>query len=247
MEMGRLIRAKRLAVVVAHTHDRTLPAQRLRLRRSARRRRNSRGAYCASACTLVLAAGVERYVSPLSFVGVHQLTQVLSKTTVKRAYKVRYVGVAWFKWELSRKLVGVNRSTSTIKRAADSSVIDIVADYFTEMGIGDPVMELTLVTPDAPGALAGAGGTCQLAAGDDPRRGRFAGGRERRRERARRRSDRRAIRRRFAVRRKERLGAAGRPRQDRKRLLLPSRRRRRARDLPTAQTGGWIASAPDCC
>ena len=82
------------------------------------RRCGMRGAYCASACTLVLAGGVERYVSPLSFVGVHQLMQVLRKTTVKRAYKVRYVGIAWFKWEVSRKLV-VDRSTSTIKRVAD--------------------------------------------------------------------------------------------------------------------------------
>ncbi len=145
MAMGRLIRSKRLAVAVVHTRIAACPASVLSCG-EARGSAETAGAYCASACTLVLAGGVERYVSPLSFVGVHQLTQVLRKTTVKRAYKVRYVGIAWFKWEVSRKLV-VDRSTSTIKRAADSSVVDIVADYFSEMDVGEPVMELTLATP----------------------------------------------------------------------------------------------------
>jgi hypothetical protein len=147
MAMGRLIRSKRLAVAVVHTRIAPCPAS-VPSCGEARGAAETAGAYCASACTLVLAGGVERYVSPLSFVGVHQLTQVLRKTTVKRAYKVRYVGIAWFKWEVSRKLVVVDRSTSTIKRAADSSVVDIVADYFSEMDVGEPVMELTLATPE---------------------------------------------------------------------------------------------------
>ncbi|MBV8664569.1 MAG: hypothetical protein JO107_15885, partial [Hyphomicrobiales bacterium] len=118
MEMGRLIRAKHLAVAVAHTKIAPCPAS-VPSCGEARGEAETTGAYCASACVLVLAGGVERYVSPLSFVGVHQLTQVLRQETVKRAYKVRYFGVAWFKWEVSRKLVVVNRSTATIKRAAD--------------------------------------------------------------------------------------------------------------------------------
>jgi hypothetical protein len=146
MAMGRLIRAKRLAVAVAHTAIALCPASAASCG-EARGVAESVGAYCASACTLVLAGGVERYVSPLSFVGVHQLTQVVSTTTVKRAYKVRYFAIAWFKWEISRKLVGVRRSTATTRHAADKSVDDSVADYFAEMGVGDPVMALTIATP----------------------------------------------------------------------------------------------------
>ncbi len=145
MEMGRLIRAKHLAVAVVHTKIAPCPAS-VSACGEARGEAETAGAYCASACVLVLAGGAERYVSPLSFVGVHQLTQVLRQETVKRAYKVRYFGVAWFKWEVSRKLV-VDRSTSTIKRAADQNVVDIVAEYLSGMGVGEPVMSLTLATP----------------------------------------------------------------------------------------------------
>ena len=146
MAMGRIIRAKRLAVAVAHTAIDPCPASVVSCA-EAHGAAELVAAYCASACTLVLAGGVERYVSPLSFVGVHQLVEVVSKTTVKRSYKVRYFTIAWFKWELSRKLVGVKRSTATIKRAADRSIDDEVADYFAEMGVGDQVMALTVLTP----------------------------------------------------------------------------------------------------
>ena len=146
MAMGRLIRAKHLAVAVAHTAIDPCPASVVSCG-EARGGAETIGAYCASACTLVLAGGVDRYVSPLSFVGVHQLVELVRRTTVQRAYKVRYFTIAWFKWELSRKLVDVHRSTATIKRAADRSIDDSVADYFTEMGVGEQVMALTVVTP----------------------------------------------------------------------------------------------------
>ena len=37
------------------------------------------GAFCASACPLILAAGVERLVGPVPMVGVHQITEVLKE------------------------------------------------------------------------------------------------------------------------------------------------------------------------
>lgn len=145
MAMGRLIRAKRLAVVVAHT---TLApcAKGAKSCGEARGDADSRGAYCASACTLALAGGVERYVSPQGYVGVHQMTEVIKETQVKKIYKVRYLKLAGLKLELSRHFVGEQRTVQTAKRVADDSVDDDVADYFTEMGVADPVMKLTLTT-----------------------------------------------------------------------------------------------------
>ncbi len=145
MAMGRLIRAKRLAVVVAHTE--IAPCAAATTCGEARGAAVSWGAYCASACTLVLAGGVERYVSPLAFVGVHQLTELVTKTQVKRSYAVRYFSLAGLKLELSRRLVRERRSVATTKRAADRSVDDEVGDYLAEMGVLDPVMKLTLATP----------------------------------------------------------------------------------------------------
>lgn len=146
MAMGRLIRAKRLAVVVAHTTIAPCPASAEDCG-EARGSAESWGAYCASACTLVLAGGIERYVSPLSLIGVHQMTEVVSKIRVKRLYSVRYFVVAGLKFELSRTFVGERRATATTKRSAKKSVDDDVALYLDEMGVLDPVMELTLATP----------------------------------------------------------------------------------------------------
>ena len=148
MAMGRLIRAKRLAVVVAHTTIAPC-AKGARTCGEAKGDADSRGAYCASACTLALAGGVERYVGRQSYVGVHQMTEVVSETQVKKLYKVRYLKLAGLKLELSRHLVGEQRTTSTAKRAADDSVDDDVAGYFAEMGVADPVMKLTLATPSS--------------------------------------------------------------------------------------------------
>jgi len=146
MAMGRLIRARRLAVVVAHTEIAPCPAS-ARDCGEARGSAESWGAYCASACALALAGGVERYVSPLSLVGVHQLTELVSKTQVKRLYSVRYFVLAGLKLELSRTLVGERRSTATTRRAANRSVDDSVGLYLAEMGVLDPVMKLMLATP----------------------------------------------------------------------------------------------------
>ena len=146
MAMGRLIRARRLAVVVAHT---TLSpcAKGANTCGEAKGAVDSRGAYCASACTLALAGGVERYVSLQSYIGVHQMTEVIKETQVKKLYKVRYLKFAGIKLELSRHFVGEQKSTTTAKLAADDSVDYDVADYFAEMGVTDPVMKLTMTTP----------------------------------------------------------------------------------------------------
>ena len=146
MAMGRLVRDKRLAVVVAHSAIAPCAAS-VKDCGEARGTAQSWGAYCASACTLVLAGGIERYVSPLSFVGVHQLTELVTKTQVKRSYAVRYLVLAGLKVQLSRTLVRERRSTATTKRTADKGVDDSVGHYFAEMGIRDSVMTLTLATP----------------------------------------------------------------------------------------------------
>jgi len=145
MAMGRLIRAKRLAVVVAHTIV-TPCAKGAKTCGEAKGVVDARGAYCASACTLALAGGVERYISPQSYIGVHQMTEVIKETQVKKLYKVHYLKLAGIKLELSRHFVGEQKSTTTAKLAADDSVDYDVADYFASMGVTDPVMKLTMTT-----------------------------------------------------------------------------------------------------
>jgi hypothetical protein len=86
MAMGRLIRANHLAVAVAMTKiDPCAPGA--KDCGPARGEAVSFGAECASACPLLLAGGVERYASPLAFIGVHQITQVVRNEIVFAALR----------------------------------------------------------------------------------------------------------------------------------------------------------------
>ncbi len=122
--MGRLIRAKHLAVAVART---LIPncAERARICPGARGQAITGGAVCASACPLVLAGGVERLVSAVPKVGVHQITTVL------------------------REVEGEAHLTTTKKLYEQGWIDSEVKDYLAEMGVGDPVMALMRKTPAA--------------------------------------------------------------------------------------------------
>ena len=77
--MGALIRSKGLVVAVARTMIANCP-ERARDCPGARGRAIVDGAFCASACPLILAGGVERLVGPAPQVGVHQITTVEKET-----------------------------------------------------------------------------------------------------------------------------------------------------------------------
>ena len=107
--MGRLIRALRLVVSVAHTDLSPCPAAApdCSLTPGAA---TAPGARCLSACTLVLAGGVERFVNGRSGVGVHQV-RLGPKTMVMRHYLVQYRIVDGKKEEISRSLTSQDQYT----------------------------------------------------------------------------------------------------------------------------------------
>jgi hypothetical protein len=122
--MGKLIRAKGLAVAVART---LMPncAETAPRCPDGPGTAITGGAICASACALVLAGGVERLVGPVPQVGVHQITAVLRETD------------------------GVTHRTSTQKSYEPEGADAEVKDYLTAMGVGDPVMAMLRKTPAA--------------------------------------------------------------------------------------------------
>jgi hypothetical protein len=145
MAMGRLIRAQRLVVVVARTNL-SLCASRAADCAATPGSAAVYGAYCYSACTLVLAGGVERYANAHSPIGVHQI-RLGQKTMVTRHYLIQYRIVDGRKEEVSRSLTSQDKFTVN-PNANDLTVADAgVAGYLKEMGIGDPVMNLMLATP----------------------------------------------------------------------------------------------------
>ncbi len=124
LQMGMLIRSKRLVVAVARTMIANCP-EFARDCPGARGRAIVDGAFCASACPLILAGGVERLVGPVPQVGVHQIT------TVEKAIE------------------GSEHLTRVEKIYEQAPVDRAVQNYLTAMGVGDPVMEILRKTPAA--------------------------------------------------------------------------------------------------
>jgi hypothetical protein len=115
--MGELIREKGLAVAVARTLIMNCPVAAPKCPDGPGAAITG-GATCASACVLVLAAGLERLAGPTSLVGVHQITTLVTETE----------GLAHLK--------------STRKFYEQQRVDAAVEAYLTAMGVGEPVMAL---------------------------------------------------------------------------------------------------------
>jgi hypothetical protein len=115
--MGELIREKGLAVAVARTLISNCPEAAPKCPDGPGSAITG-GAMCASACVLVLAAGVERLAAPSARIGVHQITTLVSETE----------GLAHLK--------------STRKIYEQKGVDAAVEAYLDAMGVGDPVMTL---------------------------------------------------------------------------------------------------------
>lgn len=154
--IGRLIRAKRLAVVVAHTEIASCPPKGSGCETTAGEAIASRG-ICLSACPYLFAGGVERYANPNAFMGVHQTKVIQTKTMVTRHYRVRYLVVNGVKHELSRVETDEKRSQSTSTEIDPPSSFTEISGYLSEMGIAPglvglaesaPPTELHRLTPD---------------------------------------------------------------------------------------------------
>jgi hypothetical protein len=147
MAMGRLIRRSGLSVAVADTS--LAVCQPAGKSCADQRAATSFRAICASACSLVLAGGVRRYVSDSSFVGVHELMTLHTVTHTVRRYQILYQIIGGRKQEISRRLISEESSShSTVSEAAEE-LERSAAGYFTEMGVGEPVPGLTATTPSA--------------------------------------------------------------------------------------------------
>jgi hypothetical protein len=147
MAMGRLIRRSGLSVAVADTS--LAVCQPAGKSCENQRAATSFAAVCASACSLVLAGGVRRYVSDLSLVGVHELMTLRTLTRTLRRYEIRYRIVGGRKQELSRQLTSEKSSASSVVSEASEDIERSAADYFAVMGVGEPVQRLTATTPSA--------------------------------------------------------------------------------------------------
>jgi len=145
--IGRLIRAKRLAVAVASTTLIPCTEKNPSACGSAEGDADAMRAYCASACTFVLAGGVERFANPLAQIGVHQTLTQFTQTRIYRQFRVSYRIVDGVKHEISRELISEKRTQSTSKQAAMPQTESTVASWFREAGVGQELETIALTAP----------------------------------------------------------------------------------------------------
>ena len=143
LAIGRLIRARGLAVAVARLADGTP---------------TDADAQCASACVLVLAAGVGRSVGPGAEVGVHRLVDWSTYSRTWDVYRVRRRhGVVVGRDLVSRRVL----SSREVYTDAPPRDYEAVERYLAEMGEtpdlvalmrGTPAARLHWMTPEELGA-----------------------------------------------------------------------------------------------
>ena len=142
LAMGTLIRERRLDVAVAQTIADCASCG------PGTAQPRSPGAICASACVLVLAAGVGRVGGLATHVGVHQMSMRGVRIVKRRVFRVLFRIVRGQKREIGRELVSERTISSTAFTEPASKETDArVATYLGAMGIGAGLMPLMLSTP----------------------------------------------------------------------------------------------------
>lgn len=119
------------------------------------------GAFCLSACPLILAGGVERLSSAYSFIGVHQITTVWQRYTIKYSTTYRMANgkrVAVKKREVGRVYQGTTKTTE-LSKAAKRNLLRYLAEMGIDERLYDRMMEakpddIRILAPNEARALA---------------------------------------------------------------------------------------------
>jgi hypothetical protein len=150
LALGRIIRARKLEVGVGKTRFIGCQPQQKDCRDNDGRGARyigiaySGGAYCNSACPLMLAGGTRRVVGQWAYLGVHQITTVHTQVLTRYQEKYRIVNgkkKVTSKKVVSRKNVGT-RTTYEMSKAQEREL----AAYLAEMGVGRAVIDQMKIT-----------------------------------------------------------------------------------------------------
>ncbi len=153
MEMGRMIRALGLDVVVTRTELVSCARDDVACRKRTSNGRalgkpQSVGAICASSCGFLIAAGLHRFVGASTLVGVHQITSFQTYQKVYRQYEVKRAYRDGKIVEIDRRVVSETLGAKkTVQTATKDETYVKIRKYFTEMGIDDGIMGLLIAAP----------------------------------------------------------------------------------------------------
>jgi len=152
LAIGRMIRAHQLDVAVSKTVFKSCSGTVKSCAKASSAivygAPQSSGAFCASACTFILAGGRRRFVAPWAKVGVHQIT----------TYEKRVQKILTFKTTTTFTAPGSEPAThqSLVGEKEESNIVKLdvpkpetlrsIGAYFREMGIGDELQNLANAT-----------------------------------------------------------------------------------------------------
>lgn len=151
MEVGRMVRKLRMDVEVSATRFVVCSPRQDDCRPTGPEKGQylgiafSAGAFCWSACPLILAAGEKRYSSYWAHTGVHQITTVYARERVY--FKERYRMVNGKKKVISRKVVKRKNAGTQSSTKLPKATRKALLAYLKEMGIGRKLLDAMLSTP----------------------------------------------------------------------------------------------------
>jgi len=109
---------------------------------------NSYNAYCASACTLVLAAGTKRLAALVSHVGVHQIIVYQTQIRIQRTYRVTTQQNPDGGTRTHKTLIKEQRLPGkTFEVNVDDRTYKPIESYLAHMGIAPALIPLMEATP----------------------------------------------------------------------------------------------------
>lgn len=147
-EIARMIRAKGLDVVVARTTSTPCPpTDKACVRRRAQGQLagvvSNEISVCTSACPIILAGGVRRFVGPRSAVGVHQMQSYLTRVRVTQTYRVQ-TRTSWgVPVEKKKTLISEKREQlKPVKTKTDEFAYTELEFVFSFLGVSPKIIEL---------------------------------------------------------------------------------------------------------
>lgn len=153
VEMGRLIRKNNIPVQIGYTRFFNCSPRDADCIGDSPQKGEFRGmamvtgAFCWSACPLVLAGGARRLSSEWSYTGVHQVTTVYQREQV--FYRERYRLIDGKKKIISRKILSRKNAGTQSTTRLPKATRTLLTGYFHEMGVEKTLLKAMLsTTPD---------------------------------------------------------------------------------------------------
>lgn len=151
LTMGRAIRARKMNVAVGYAHSLACPNDDKFCNDTLKSKQISRGflsnqaSYCASACPLILAAGVERIAISDSIIGTHQ---IITKPLFQKVfYREKYVMVRGRKEIISRTItkreIITGKTTTKLTPDFEAELVH----YVKSMGVGGNFLDYYAKAP----------------------------------------------------------------------------------------------------